>query len=266
MAIFKKRIVIFGAMASKELINYVKEHVAAGFSVEDIKLELVKHGHPVADVEDALSGIPAQKKEKPKTSLIKFLVLLTVIIAAGIVLFFVLAKIKTEQIKEIEVKEEIIPSVAPPSPEAAPEVLPEEVPPYVPPYVQPQKEEKTETLPPETAPTGREIPVYDISRLGFNLTPRLEVIQGVSLQNPDAAVAMCADFHTDAERDVCFATIARSIPDSKQCSRITEQILRDQCYLSFAVTGTDACDKINDTVVKEACNKLIQLNITGRMP
>jgi hypothetical protein len=256
-------------MASKELIKYVKEHVAAGFSVENIKLELVKHGHPVADVEAALSEIPVQKKEKPKTSLIKFLVLLTVIIAVGIVLFFVLSKIKTEQIKEIEVKGEVIPPVVPPSPEAAPEVLPEEVPPYIPPYVQPQKEipeKKTEALPPEAAPTGREIPIYDISRLGFNLTPRLEVIRGVSLQNPDAAVAMCADFHTNAERDVCFATIARNIPDNKLCARITEAILRDQCYLAFAVTGTDACDKINDTVVKESCNALIHLNLTGRMP
>lgn len=251
-------------MASKELIKYVKEHIAAGFSVEDIKLELVKHGHPVADVEVALSEIPVQKKEKQKSSLIKFLVLLTVIIAVGIVLFFVMSKIKTDQIKTIEVKEGVIPPVVPPSPEAAPEILPEDVPPYVPPEEIPAEEEKApEALPQETAPTGREIPIYDISRLDFNLTPRLEVIQGVSLQNPDAAVAMCADFHTDAERDVCFAAIARSIPDSKQCSRIIEQILRDQCYLSFAVTGTDACDNINDTVVKESCNKLIQLNLTG---
>ena len=252
-------------MVSKELIKYVKEHIAAGFSVEDIKLELVKHGHPVADVEDALSEIPAQKKEKPKSSLIKFLVLLTVIIAVGIVLFFVMTKIKTEQIKAIEMKGEFIPPAAPPSPEAAPEVLPEEVPPYIPLYVQPQKEEKKEPLP-QAAPTGREIPIYDISRLGFNLTPRLEVIQGVSLQNPDAAVAMCADFNTNAERDVCFAAIARNIPDNKLCARITEAILRDQCYLAFAVTGTDACDKINDTVVKESCNALIHLNITGRVP
>lgn len=250
-------------MVSKELINYVKEHVAAGFSVEDIKLELVKHGHPVADVEDALSEIPAQKKEKPKSSILKFLVLFTVIIAVGIVLFFVLSKLKTDEIKTIEVKEEVIPPViAPQSPEAAPEALPEKVPPYVQPEV---KEEKnvSEVKPVETASQGREIPIYDISRLGFNLTSRLEVIKGVSLQNPDAAVAMCADFNTNAERDVCFATIAQSIPDSKQCSRIVEQILRDQCYLSFAVTGTDACDKINDTVVKESCNKLIQLNLSG---
>lgn len=255
-------------MASKEMIKYVKEHIAAGFSVEDIKLELVKHGHPVADVEAALSEIPAQKKEKPKSSsLLKFLVLLTVVIAVGIVLFFVLTKIKTEELKAPELKEEIIPPAVPPSPEAAPEVLPEEVPPYVPPEEIPAEEEKApEALPPEAAPKGREIPIYDVSRLDFNLTPRLEVIQGVSLQNPDAAVAMCADFNTNAERDVCFATIARSIPDSNQCSRIIEQIMRDQCYLTFAVSGTDTCAKINDSVTKETCIRIISLNLSRVLP
>ena len=262
-------------MVSKELIKYVKEHVAAGFSEDDIKLELVRHGHSVIDVEEALNAARAQQpkeKQKPKASLTKFLVLLTILIALGLVIFFVLAKIKAaEEIKSIEVKEDVIlPVIAPPVSEAAPapDALPEKAPPYVPPYIPPEaKGEKnvSEAKPAETAPQGREIPIYDVSKLSFNLTPRLQVVKSVSLENPDAAIGMCADFNRDAERDACFVTIAVSIPDNKLCGRITETILRDQCYLSFAVTGINACDKINDTVVKESCNKLIKLNLTGRI-
>lgn len=246
-------------MAEKEMVRYVREHLGEGFSEDDLKLELVKRGHNVSDVEAAIKEAKIPQKEKPKKSYLKFLVLLTIIIAVGIVLFFVFMQLRgAELIKEQELTQ---PVIVPPSPEAAPEVLPEEVPPYIPPEL--PAEEAPEAAPEEAVLTGRQIPIYNISRMSFNLTPRLQVIKDISIQNPDAAVAMCTDFHTDEERDLCFAALARNIPDVRQCSRIAEQILRDQCYVSFAVAGIDACDKVNDTEIQESCNQLIRLNLTG---
>ncbi|MEM4263599.1 MAG: hypothetical protein QW666_01735 [Candidatus Woesearchaeota archaeon] len=245
-------------MAEKELARYVKEHLEDGFSEDDIRLELVRQGYNVSAVESALKEAKL-RKEKPKKFPLKLFVLLTIIIAVGVVLFFVFMKFRAVVGEEKVVS----PVITPPAPEAAPGVLPEEVSPYLPVEEEmPEEAVKVEEAP----PAGRQVPVYDVSGMSFNLTPKLQVINDVSLQNPDAAIAMCSDFHTSAERDVCFAMLAKSIPDNKLCGRVTETILRDQCYVSFAVTGTDTCSKINDTMVKETCDKLIKLNLSRLMP
>ncbi len=261
-------------MVSKELVKYVKEHFGLGMSSDDVRIELLKQGRPAADIDSAImeaGGADAGNKEEVQrqgpSAVTKVFVVITILAAVGIVLFFVFAKMNIFGGQEITDISEV-PEIPEQEPVAA---LPEKEEPVVPeaPVLPPEDETKQE--PPETVPepavpippvqTGVEIPEYNLSLLDFGLTERLEYIQDISTKNPDASISMCADYVRTYERDLCFATIARSIPDFVQCGRIAEQMLRDQCYLSFAVSGTDTCARINDTDVKEACTKLVEISL-----
>lgn len=256
-------------MVSKELVKYAKEHFGLGMSADDIRIELLKQGRSAADIDSAIieAGDASEAEEKKPqrqgpSAVTKVFVVLTMLAAVAIIIFFVIAKMKAPA--EIPPA----PEVSPPAEEAPVQeeettlpVPPEEVKEEIP-------EEEPETAKPEPSPVvaGREVPEYNLSRLEFGLTERLEYIRDISMKNPDASIAMCSDYIRASERDICFVAIARAIPDFMQCGRIAEQALRDQCYLAFAVTGVNTCDKVNDSDVKETCDKLIQLNLTRAMP
>jgi len=50
-------------MVVSELVEYLREHVALGYSVDDLKLQLVNFGHSTKNIEEAMNVLSQEALE-----------------------------------------------------------------------------------------------------------------------------------------------------------------------------------------------------------
>jgi hypothetical protein len=219
-------------MAKKELVDYIKKEVAAGYDVSYLKSYLISQGYNAQDVQDAIDSISKPAVKIPGSLLI-IGALAVVIIIGGI---FAVSKLMGE------------------APEV--EILPQ------------QTVQRTQPTLPATTPTTQasaaqqgvqpEVEVRYIPSTPAGLTIG-EVLNRIPHLSESEAAGMCPRF-SGKDRDNCYQSIALDKGKSSYCDQIINIRKRDNCYMSFAyLEDFSVCTKIQDVYLKQSCRELGRL-------
>jgi hypothetical protein len=85
----------------------------------------------------------------------------------------------------------------------------------------------------------------------------INIVRQQAKINANIAVRICDRSQSQDQKDICYSTVAEASSNSSYCDIITKTTYRDNCYLSFIMTGdTKVCDKIIDNSTKLYCNQI----------
>ena len=227
-------------MADAGLTKYVKEQLKAGYGAAEIRQILLRQGNSAATVDAAI------KEAKPKLPLIWIAIALIVIV---IIVLSILVYMKMQAPEE------------------------EAFTPYEETRIQEEKEEihKEEIIEKEEIDLEK-VPVSPAEKIqiitveetqDFESSIKIETIREISLTEPERAEALCNDLNTKMEKDNCYLQIGSAAAKPEFCAKVSEQIVRDQCYFNFAMQGYKTCENIKDEEIKKSCNNFLSLNITA---
>ncbi|MBW2985871.1 hypothetical protein KY333_00725 [Candidatus Woesearchaeota archaeon] len=221
-------------MADRQLVNYIKSQLKAGYTSNQIRIDLIKRGHAAGRVDAAI--------DESETGKFPHILLWGGIIAI-VILIIILSSIVYVK---MQAREELL--TEPPEEKIIKESVQEKLP------LSEQKETTIEQQMQEERERKTETKI-------FQATEEIEQAKQASLTDTDRAERICTDLLTRQEKDACFLTIAKSAEKSTMCDKISPGATKDQCYFSFAVLGQNTCDKISDELVKRNCEQLISLKL-----
>jgi len=220
-------------MADAQLVKYIQSQLKTGYSVGQIRTELLKTGYTSSVINAALK----ESRQEKFPHILLWAGIVTIVLIIIILSSILYVKMQAQEELPVapteEIKEEIIIEEMPETKPEMPEILPEE----------------------------KIIPEDIKDKVEFKSTEEIEKAREASFTDADRASRMCTDLLLKTERDVCFYTIAKSAEKSNLCGKISPGITRDQCYFSFAVLGEDTCAQISDEQVQRNCEQLIGLNL-----
>ncbi|MGV8140899.1 MAG: hypothetical protein ACP5NW_00495 [Candidatus Woesearchaeota archaeon] len=85
----------------------------------------------------------------------------------------------------------------------------------------------------------------------------LTEVRQTAKNNPELASSTCTKISSIEQRDVCYSVMADSSRMYSYCDKISDDIKKDNCYLSFVMKGNvDICHKILDDTSKSFCEQL----------
>ncbi len=85
-------------------------------------------------------------------------------------------------------------------------------------------------------------------------------IKETTKTNPQTAVNKCEELELNSKKDMCYTTIADVSKIYSYCDKIISLETKDNCYLSFATSSKDICNKITDKESKVFCEQLQIVN------
>jgi len=262
-------------MARQDLINYVKQYSAQGYSMDTLRNSLLQQGFPVQDVDEAITAVSGKK-----LPLIKIGFAL-----GGIIVVVILALLLIgveEEAPEIE-KPAPLPSLAP---------LPE---------VEIQEPEMEEAVPEGVEEVTLDCPApcndYDICTRDICVTGAcvfeeiqpccgntvcefgetedscpedcrretltqaestdiiLEKAEAAALSNPQQGRQLCKSLARTAVQDGCLKKIAGIAKDVSLCQDIYSMKKKDECTMNHAIEQEDfsVCSSISERWLRNSC-------------
>lgn len=218
-------------MTKKELVDYIKKEVAAGYDVSYLKNYLIKQGYGAKEVEDAINSIGQKPAKHIEISgaFIAMGILAVIILAIGI---FAITRLMAPE--ETTVTTPTLPQQQGASP--IPQITPQ-------------------TTPAKTLPEV-EVQIVPSTPTGLSITQVLNRIPYITVSE---AVSLCRRF-TGKDKDNCFHRIALEKGSSEHCAEIINIRKRDNCYMSFAyLEDYSVCTEIQDIYLKQSCRELGKL-------
>jgi hypothetical protein len=217
-------------MAKKELVDYIKKELKAGYDISYLRNYLIKQGYSAKDVNDAIDSI--YEKKKIELPLILISVIVVVIIIGGIIAISRLLA-PAEREPEYEIPEPVT------------------------------------TQPAVTIPSGPPSQEQPEQQVEVRYVPRAMTITQLLNQMPymsESQVAGECRRFTATDKDNCFNRLALEKGKSSYCSEIINIRKKDNCYMAFAyLDDFSVCVEIQDIYLKQSCRELgrAEFNITG---
>jgi hypothetical protein len=221
-------------MAKKELVNYIKKEVAAGYDISYLRDYLIKQGYSAKDVDQAIDSLSGKSKALKMPSNVMIISIVAVVILV-IGIFAIVRLMQPGPADEVT-----LPTV---SQERTTMTIP-----------------GTETEPGITTPVlqEQEEPEVEVRYRGTDVTAG-QVLDRIPYISESEAVNLCKRLF-GKDKDSCFMRIALEKGNSENCASIINIRKKDDCYMSFAyLNDFSVCVEIQDVYLKQSCRELGKL-------
>lgn len=265
-------------MVSKKLVLFIQENVRKGYSIDEIKLHLVKSGYSTSQIKDSIDYY--KKHYTPMHRIVLLFVFFAIL--SFVLVFSLLNRIypveNAQQLPEtagpfsalpgqnkaqvqeqpqeksqaqVQEQDEMAEIPARPKQAAAEEQQGNEMP-AIAPAVAEKETGAAEKKPAETAAAAKQATLYPTP------TYSIEEIKAVSRTDSERAVRLCEEHES---RDACLNTVAKTSKNSNICIMIINSLQKDDCIMFFVYSGENLCSQLTSTNLKNACLLILQAKL-----
>ena len=261
-----------------QLAEYIKEQVANGYTVDQVRTFLIQQGYNQQSIDYAVAELSSGDGSKRQKTILLILIIVGVLIIVTAIVLLVLSGNNTQTPVQNQTEPVQNPINQPGVKNTTQSQQPTQNLAHCSNKVQdagelgvdcgggcPVCEDFVEPGNGNT-PSQPQTPIYNAS---FPQTDtgleQLNKIKDMAQKTPDKAVIQCKTLR-DALQDDCYNAIAEISNQSSYCQGILKDDMRDSCYINFVIEKDySVCSKITNPRIKDNCNALRDISTASTL-